>query len=310
MADQLVRATAAGGGIRAVGVITTKLTEEARQRHQLSHVATAALGRLMSGGLLLASSMKRPGSRISLQIKGDGPLHGLMVDAGLDGTVRGYVDRPAVELPLTPAGKLDVGGAILQRRGVANGKTGLLYAVRDTGVGYHYSSTVELVSGEIGEDLTYYLATSEQTPSALLVGVFMAAEGQGVDAAGGLLIQILPKAASDPKLAELLESRIAGLQSFTSMLRSGMTLHQMMETLLGDLDLQIFPESQLVRFHCHCTKERVLDALPMLGEVELLDMIATDGQAEATCHFCNTVYVADRAELMAVVVELRSREKA
>jgi molecular chaperone Hsp33 len=299
MADQLVRATAAGGGIRAVGVITTKLTEEARQRHQLSHVATAALGRSMAGGLLLASSMKRPGSRISLQIKGDGPLHGLMVDAGLDGTVRGYVDRPAVELPLTPAGKLDVGGAI--------GKTGLLYAVRDTGVGYHYSSTVELVSGEIGEDLTYYLATSEQTPSALLVGVFMAAEGQGVDAAGGLLIQILPKAAEDPKLAELLESRIAGLQSFTSMLRSGMTLHQMMEALLGDLDLQIFPESQLVRFHCHCTKERVLDALPMLGEVELLDMIATDGQAEATCHFCNTVYVADRTELAAVVEDLRSR---
>ncbi len=299
MADQLVRATAAGGGIRAVGVITTKLTEEARQRHQLSHVATAALGRSMAGGLLLASSMKRPGSRISLQIKGDGPLHGLMVDAGLDGTVRGYVDRPAVELPLTPAGKLDVGGAI--------GKTGLLYAVRDTGVGYHYSSTVELVSGEIGEDLTYYLATSEQTPSALLVGVFMAAAGQGVDAAGGLLIQILPKAAEDPKLAELLESRVAGLESFTSMLRSGMSLNQMMEALLGDLDLQIFPESQLVRFHCHCTKERVLDALPMLGEAELLDMIETDGQAEATCHFCNTVYVADRAELAAVVVELRSR---
>ncbi len=299
MADQLVRATAAGGGIRAVGVITTKLTEEARQRHNLSYVATAALGRLMSGGLLLASSMKRPGSRISLQIKGDGPMRGLMVDAGLDGTVRGYVHQPDVELPLNEKGKLDVGGAI--------GPAGLLYVVRDTGVGYHYSSTVELVSGEIGEDLTYYLATSEQTPSALLVGVFMDGARDCVDAAGGLLIQILPKAASDPKLAELLESRIAGLQSFTSMLRSGMTLHQMMEALLGDLDLQIFPESQLVRFDCRCTKERVLDALPMLGEAELLDMIETDGQAEATCHFCNTVYVADRAELAAVVAALRLR---
>jgi molecular chaperone Hsp33 len=299
MADQLVRATAAGGGIRAVGVITTKLTEEARQRHNLSYVATAALGRLMSGGLLLASNMKRPGSRISLQIKGDGPMRGLMVDAGLDGTVRGYVHRPGVELPLNPQGKLDVGGAI--------GPEGLLYVVRDTGVGYHYSSTVELVSGEIGEDLTYYLATSEQTPSALLVGVFMDGARDCVDAAGGLLIQILPKAASDPKLAELLESRIAGLQSFTSMLRSGMSLHQMMEALLGDLDLQIFPESQLVRFDCRCTKERVLDALPMLGEAELLDMIETDGQAEATCHFCNTVYVADRAELAVVVDALRLR---
>jgi molecular chaperone Hsp33 len=302
MADQLVRATAAGGGIRAVGVITTKLTEEARQRHGLSYVATAALGRLMSGGLLLASSMKRPGSRISLQIKGDGPMRGLMVDAGLDGTVRGYVHRPDVELPLNEKGKLDVGGAI--------GPEGLLYVVRDTGVGYHYSSTVELVSGEIGEDLTYYLATSEQTPSALLVGVFMDGARDCVDAAGGLLIQILPKAASDPKLAELLESRIAGLESFTSMLRSGLTLHQMMEAVLGDLDLQIFPESQLVRFDCRCTKERVLDALPMLGEAELLDMIATDGQAEATCHFCNTVYVADRAELEGVVEDLRSREKS
>jgi molecular chaperone Hsp33 len=299
MADQLVRATAAGGGIRAVGVITTKLTQEARDRHVLSNVATAALGRTMAGGLLLASSMKRPGARMSLQIKGDGPMGGLMVDAGLDGTVRGYVDRPAVELPLNPQGKLDVGGAI--------GPVGLLYAVRDTGVGYHYSSTVELVSGEIGEDLTYYLATSEQTPSALLVGVFLDGEQNQVEAAGGLLIQILPKAAQDPKLAALLESRVAGLQSFTSMLRSGMSLHQMMEALLGDLDLEIFPESQLVRFHCHCTKDRVLDALPMLGEVELLDMIATDGQAEATCHFCNTVYVADRDELMAVVEALRLR---
>jgi molecular chaperone Hsp33 len=299
MADQLVRATAAGGGIRAVGVITTKLTQEARDRHVLSNVATAALGRTMAGGLLLASSMKRPGARMSLQIKGDGPMGGLMVDAGLDGTVRGYVDRPAVELPLNPQGKLDVGGAI--------GPVGLLYAVRDTGVGYHYSSTVELVSGEIGEDLTYYLATSEQTPSALLVGVFLDGEQNQVEAAGGLLIQILPKAAQDPKLAALLESRVAGLQSFTSMLRSGMSLHQMMEALLGDLDLAIFPESQLVRFHCHCTKDRVLDALPMLGEVELLDMIATDGQAEATCHFCNMVYVADRDELMAVVEALRLR---
>jgi molecular chaperone Hsp33 len=300
MADQLVRATAAGGGIRVVGVITTKLTAEARDRHHLSYVATAALGRTMAGGLLLASSMKRPGSRISLQIKGDGPMAGLMVDAGLDGTVRGYVHRPAVELPLNAQGKLDVGGAI--------GSEGLMYIVRDTGVGYHYSSTVELVSGEIGEDLTYYLATSEQTPSALLVGVFMDAENDCVDAAGGLLIQILPKAAKDAALAALLESRVAGLQSFTTMLRSGKTLHQMMEELLGDLDLQIFPESQLVRFHCGCTKDRVLDALPMLGEAELLDMIETDGQAEATCHFCNTIYIADRDELAAVVETLRSRE--
>jgi molecular chaperone Hsp33 len=299
MVDQLIRSTAAGGGIRAVGVITTKITQEARDRHNLSYVASAALGRAMSGGLLLGSSMKRPGSRINLRFKGDGPMGGLMVDAGLDGTVRGYVDRPQTELPLSAIGKLDVGRAI--------GEKGFLYVTRDTGVGYHYSSTVELVSGEIGEDLTYYLATSEQTPSALMVGVYMDTASDSVAAAGGLLIQILPKAAQDDALAALLESRIAGLQSFTTMLRSGQTLPQMMEAVLGDLDLQIFPETQLVKFQCSCDHDRVLGALQLLGVDELLDIVATEGQAEATCHFCNTVYKADKTELLAIVEDLRQQ---
>ncbi len=299
MADQLVRATAADGGIRAVGVITTKLTESARSRHQLSYVATAAVGRAMAGGLLLASNMKRPGSRVNLRFTGNGPMRGVIVDAGLDGTVRGYADRPDVELPLNALGKLDVGGAI--------GPEGFLYVVRDTGVGYHYSSTVELVSGEIGEDLTYYLATSEQTPSALMLGVFMDGQNDCVDAAGGLLIQILPQAAQDDVLAALLESRITGLESFTTMLRSGKSLTQMMTDVLGDLGLEVFPESQLVKFHCPCTHDRMLGALQMLGVDELLDIAATEGKAEATCHFCNTVYTADRAELFELVEHLRNQ---
>ncbi|MFM7192401.1 MAG: Hsp33 family molecular chaperone HslO, partial [Microcystaceae cyanobacterium] len=270
MADQLIRATAAEGGIRAVGVITTRLTEEARQRHQLSYVATAALGRTMSSGLLLASNMKREGSRINLRFKGNGPLGGLLVDAGLDGTVRGYVANPRVELPPTPQGKLDVGGAI--------GREGFLYVVRDIGFGYPYSSTVEIVSGEVGEDITHYLATSEQTPSALLVGVFV--EPQGVTASGGLLVQILPKAATDEALIALLESRIAQLQSFTSLLQAGKSLPDMFNELLGDLGLQIFPEVQLVRYDCGCTFERMLGALKMLGTAELQDMIEKDKGAE------------------------------
>ncbi|MFM2429768.1 MAG: Hsp33 family molecular chaperone HslO [Cyanobacteriota bacterium] len=297
MADQLVRATAANGGIRAVGVITTALTQDARDRHGLSYLTSVALGRSMAGGLLLASNMKRPGSRINLRFRGDGPLN-VLVDAGLDGTVRGYVNQPDLELPLNLVGRLDVGGAI--------GREGLLYVTRDTGVGHQYSSTVELVSGEVGEDLTYYLATSEQTPSAMLVGVFMDGERDRVDAAGGLLIQIMPRASRDEALAALLESRVAGLQSFTQMLRSGKTLEQMMTDLLGDLDLQILPDIQPVQFHCNCTKERVLNALPLLGEAELREMIETDGQAEATCHFCNSVYVADRAELTTIVEQLQT----
>ena len=153
MADQLIRATAAEGGIRAVGVITTRLTEEARQRHNLSYVATAALGRTMTAGLLLVSSMKRAESRINIRIRGNGPLGGILIDAGLDGTVRGYVDNPTIELPPSAKGKLDVGGAV--------GQDGYVYVVRDVGYGYPYSSTVELVSGEIGDDLTHYLVTSE-----------------------------------------------------------------------------------------------------------------------------------------------------
>ena len=296
MADQLIRATAAEGGIRAVGIISTRLTEEARQRHKLSYVATAALGRTMSAGLLLASSMKRENSRVNIRVKGNGPLGGLLVDAGLDGTVRGYVFNPDVELPPNPQGKLDVGGAV--------GNEGFLYVVRDIGHGYPYSSTVELVSGEIGEDITHYLFTSEQTPSALLVGVFVGADG--VTAAGGILVQIMPKAAQNEALISTLEARIAELKGFTPLLREGKTLPEIFESLLGDLGLEIFPDVQLVRFDCRCSFDRVLSALRTLGEAELLDMIEKDGGAEATCEFCGEVYQATDQHLSELVQDLQS----
>lgn len=296
MADQLIRATAAEGGIRAVGVISTRLTEEARQRHKLSYVATAALGRTMSAGLLLVSSMKREGSRVNIRIKGNGPLGGLLVDAGLDGTVRGYVENPDVELPPNAKGKLDVGGAV--------GKDGYLYVVRDVGYGYPYSSTVELVSGEIGDDVAHYLVNSEQTPSALVVGVFVGANG--VTASGGLLVQVLPKAARDLALVETLESRMAKLAGFTPLLQEGKNLPEIFESLLGDMGLVIIPEVQMVRFHCGCSFDRVLGALKMLGEAELQDMIEKDDGAEATCHFCGDVYKASSDELAALIEDLRA----
>ncbi|MEM6612976.1 MAG: Hsp33 family molecular chaperone HslO [Cyanobacteria bacterium P01_C01_bin.72] len=296
MTDKLIRAVAADGGIRAVGVVTTELTEEARRRHQLSYVATAALGRSMASGLLLASSMKKEGSRVNIHVKGDGPLGAILADAGLDGTVRGYVQHPKVELPPNDRGKLDVGKAV--------GHNGYLHVVRDVGYGQPYSSTVSLVSGEVGEDVASYLVTSEQTPSALLVGVFVGEAG--VTAAGGILLQIMPKAARDQSLVELLESRVSQLSGFTPLLQAGKTLETIVRELLGDLDLFIFPESYPVSFSCSCSWERVLGALKMLGEAELLDMIEKDEGAEAICQFCGEVYQANEEQLYQLIAELKS----
>lgn len=295
MADQLIRATAADGGIRAVGVITNRLTEEARQRHGLSYVATAALGRTMAAGLLMASSMKRPGSRVNVRIKSDGPLGGILVDAGLDGTVRGYVANPSVELPPNQKGKLDVGGAV---------GNGYLYVVRDIGYGYPYSSTVELVSGEIGDDVAHYLVSSEQTPSAVVLGVFVGAGG--VTAAGGLLVQVLPKAARDEALVETLQSRVSSLSGFTPLLQASKTLPEIFNDLLGDMGLSIFPERQMLRFHCGCSFDRVLGALKMLGAEELQDMMNKDDGAEATCEFCGEVYQASSNQLAQLIVDLET----
>lgn len=296
MPDQLIRATAAEGGIRVVGVITTRLTEIARQRHQLSYVATAALGRTMAAGLLLASSMKQPQSRVNLRVKGDGPLGGILVDAGLDGTVRGYVHHPEVELPPNDQGKLDVGRAV--------GNAGYLYVVRDVGYGYPYSSTVELITGEIGDDVTHYLATSEQTPSALALGVYV--DSEGVTAAGGLLVQVLPKAARDDALVELLETRLSNLAGFTPLLKAGKTLLDICEDLLGDMGLEVLPQTQMVQFHCGCSETRVLGALKLLGEVELADMIEKDNGAEATCDFCNEQYQISATQLHELITNLQT----
>jgi molecular chaperone Hsp33 len=296
MSDRLIRATAAGGGIRAVGAITTNLTEEARVRHRLSAVSTDALGRAMTAGLLLTSGMKTKFARVNLRLKGDGPMGGLMVDAGVNGTVRGYVDRPQVEVPLTADGKLDVGGAI--------GAQGFVYVFRDLGYGRPYSSTVELISGEVGDDVANYLYSSEQTPSALVLGVQL--NTQTVQVAGGLLIQILPKAAHDESLIELLESRVSGLQGFTPLLQSGKSLPDILEELLGDLELKIFPDELALKFECPCSEQRMLGALKLLGTDELEDMIATDKGAEATCEFCGEVYRVSEDQLSELVGELVS----
>jgi molecular chaperone Hsp33 len=294
MTDRLIRATAAGGGIKAVAAITTDLTETARARHRLSAVATDALGRAMTAGLLLTSGMKVKCGRVNLRIKGNGPLGGLMVDAGVDGTVRGYVNNPQLELSLNAAGKLDVGGAI--------GNDGFVYIYRDLGYGRPYSSTVELVSGEVGDDVANFLYSSEQTPSALVLGVSM--NSHSVQSAGGILIQVLPKAARDESLVTLLEDRVSALQGFTPLLQSGKDLPDILAELLGDLELNIFPDAKDLKFACPCSEQRMLGALKLLGTDELQDMIATDKGAEATCDFCGEVYRVSEEKLSQLVGEL------
>ena len=299
MGDQLVRATAADGGIRVVGVITTELVRVAKQRHGLSYVATAALGRTMTAGLLLASSMKKAGSRVNIRVKGNGPLNGLLVDAGLDGTVRGYVGTPQVELPPNANGSLNVAAAV--------GREGYLNVLRDEKIGQPYASTVDLVTGEIGDDLAHYLATSEQTPSALALGVLSGMEG--VDAAGGVLLQVLPKAARDDLLIAQLEARMDMLTQFTPLLSQGKTLPEIFTALLGDMGLEILSSAQPVRFDCGCTRDRMLGALKLLGTDELADMIEVDDGAEAVCHFCNEKYQADSSQLQTLIEELQVEQK-
>ncbi len=283
--DYIVRGVAASGQIRCFAITSRNLAEEARERHQTSPVMTAALGRLLSGGAMMGAMMKEKSDLLTLQIQCDGPAGGLTVTADAFGHVKGYPANPVVSLPASPAGKLDVGRAV---------GSGVLTVIRDIGMKEPYSGQVQLVSGEIAEDLTYYFAVSEQTPSSVALGVLMN-KNNTVAQAGGYMIQLMPDTSED--VIAVLEERLSRMEPVTTMLQNGHTPESMLEEILTGMDVEFSEERILASFSCNCSKERMEKALVSLGSAEL-DRIIADGESiEMNCHFCNSHYRFSLEEL-------------
>ena len=276
MNDYIVRATAADAQIRAFAAVTTRLTEEARSRHQTSPVATAALGRLLTGGVLMGSMMKNPEDVLTLQIKCDGPIGGLTVTADAMGHVKGYVNHPEVMLP-PKNGKLDVGGALGQ---------GILNVIKDMGLKEPYSGQTILQTGEIAEDLTYYFAASEQVPSSVGLGVLMNRENT-VRCAGGFIIQVMPFV--EERVLRQLEENIGAMRSVTDMLDGGHSPEEMLSGVLSGMEVEI-TDTMSAGFACSCSEGRIEKALISIGKSEIEDMIRDGKPIEVKCHFCNTAY--------------------
>ncbi|MFR8219981.1 MAG: Hsp33 family molecular chaperone HslO [Blautia faecis] len=277
MNDYIIRATAANDQIRAFAAVTTEMVETAREHHNTSPVATAALGRLLTAGAMMGSMMKGEKDVLTLQIKAGGPLQGITVTADSQGNVKGYVGNPDVCIPANSKGKLDVAGAV---------GPGFLTVIKDMGLKEPYSGQVMLQTCEIAEDLTYYFATSEQVPSAVGLGVLMN-KNNTVRQAGGFIVQLMPFAEED--VISKLEQNVQKINSVTNLLEEGHTPESLLEKVLEGFDMQI-NEKMDTRFHCNCSKERVAKALISIGRKELNEMIQEGKPIEMNCHFCNTNY--------------------
>ena len=291
MKDHILRATAANGGIRAFCATTRELVEYARACHETSPVVSAALGRLLTAGAIMGSMQKGEEDILTLQMRGDGPMKGLTVTADSKANVKGYPLVNDVILPANSKGKLDVSGAI---------GAGTLSVIKDLGLKDPYVGQVELVTGEIAEDLAYYFTSSEQVPSAVALGVLME-KNNTVRQAGGLIIQALP-GADDACLAAL-ENKLAGIRSMTAMLDDGMSPNDILNDILGELELNIL-DSIPTQFYCNCNRSKVEKVLISLGKEELARMAADAKPVELKCHFCNKSYEFSPDEIRKLVEQI------
>jgi molecular chaperone Hsp33 len=285
MKDYTIRATAADGMVRAFAAITTEMVREARNLHSLSPVASAALGRTLTAAALMSKSLKGEKDKLTIQIKGEGPLGGIVVVSDSHANVRGYVYNPDVHLPLNNIGKLDVSGAI--------GPRGHLNVIRDLGLKEPYIGYVDLISGEIAEDIAYYYLVSEQIPSVVALGVLLDVDGSIINA-GGYILQLMPGASEE--LIDFLEKKVSTLNSVTSLLSEGKDAEAILEMILGERGLVIF-DREVCRYECNCSRDRMERNLISLGEKELIEMINDDHGAELQCHFCNKKYFFTEKEL-------------
>ena len=296
--DKLVRAITADGMVQAVAVSTRDLTERARQIHTTLPVATAALGRALAAASMMGNALKDGGASLTLQIKGGGPLGTVLAVSDNQGNVRGYVQQPHVDLPLRPDGKLDVGGAV--------GSEGTLTVIKDLNMKDPYVGSVQLLGGEIAEDLAAYFVESEQIPTACALGVLVDRD-HSVKAAGGYIIQLLPGAGEDT-IAKV-EGGVLAAGAVTALLAGNDDPEALLRRVLSDFDVEIL-ETCPVAYRCYCSRERVERALISLGAEELEKIVAEQGGCELTCQFCDAVYRYSREELENLATQIRAAKKS
>lgn len=293
MGDYLVRGLGFNGSVRAFAVDSTQTVSEAQRRHMTWPTASAALGRTMTGGVMLGAMLKGD-NKVTVKIEGGGPIGALLVDSDAKGGVRGYVTNPQTHFDLNEKGKLDV------RRAV--GTEGMLSVVKDLGLRENFTGQTPIVSGEIAEDFTYYFAISEQVPSSVGLGVLVDTDNS-IIAAGGFIIQLMPN--TDEETIALIEKQLAQIEPVSKMIQRGLSPEEILEEVLGKGNIQIL-DKMPVSFECNCSKERFANGILGLGQQEIQEMIDHDGMAEAQCHFCLEKYRYSKEELEAFINELQS----